>query len=158
MPSAPRLCKPGGDLFTAAGQLEKQVRRDVVADPQHEFEEVAHSQLRAGSEEVVANRAVSVHDVSLPDVHEVVEGPLPGVDLSQDLDGNRDLVRTRHGEALIPVEEHAAARLEVHRGDADNALRSVRQPFDLGPQRRQGGLIAQELELPGVRGRAREQT
>ena len=155
-PVDPHLGHARGHGARAPGLTHEHVGRDVVADQEHQLEQVVHRDLHARVVQQVADGAGGPVDISLLHFDHVPERYLALVHHGQDLHRDRDLVGARHREGLVAVKGEPASRFEVVRRDADRAFGVFGQPRDLGREPVQAGIVAECAGVLRARGGRKE--
>ena len=122
----------GIDGVRASGRGQGEIGRAVVGDEEHQFEQVPEGERHPRVVEQVRDRAAAGMDVAGFEFDHVRERDLAPVDPGQELDRDRNLVGRGHREALVLVEPHRAARLDVDGAHAHGAPAARGQPLDLG--------------------------
>ena len=102
-----------GHGLRTARRRHQDVGRDVVADLQHQLQQVVHRDLQPRVVQQVADRARGDVDVVLVDLDEVVEPEFATIHHREDLHRDRHLVGARHREELFAVQRDPASRLQV---------------------------------------------
>ena len=96
--------------LAAARKPQRHISGAVVADEQHQFQQVSHGQGEARLVEQVGERAAAGVQVAWLDIDHLVKLQLAGVNARQQFDGDGNFESAGHRKALRAIERHATAR------------------------------------------------